>query len=185
MLWFLIIPVLWFFMFREMWNATEAYAMLTWPHSFVGWCGTAFGMFGCAFIGGLIAGGIASGLGSYVDKAKIWHLEDRRTEKLVAVRDKDGVNGAITGGLFLVAGYFESRPYYFYYTEDSTGAMRPDKINVSRSIFIHEIKEGDPRLVTRQWDNGRPWIDLFAITDGGWQYHFYVPEGTVKRGFGM
>lgn len=186
MLWFLIVPALWTWLFHSAWIETDRYALITWPSGLVGWAGMLFGMFVIALIGGMIAGGIASGIGAILNDAEIWILVDRSTEKLVAVRDKDGIDGKIAGSLFMVAGYLESRPYYFYYTEDKDGAIRPEKIKASRNVYIHEIESSEqPKFVERQWDNSRPWLDLFAFTSGGWQNHFYVPKGTVRRDFTM
>ena len=186
MLWFGIVPLLWCLALREMWFSKSEFDMLTWPRDFMGWVTTALLLVLIAIGGGGLAALVAGTIGTMADNSAIWHLEDRFTEPLVSIRDKDGVNGAIGGSLFLVSGYFESRPYYFYYTQDENGVIRPDKVLATRSVFIHEITDGSqPKYVEKQWDNGRPWLDLIAFTEGGWQYHFYVPKGTVRRDFSM
>lgn len=172
-------------MFREMWNSTGKYDLLTWPHSLQDWTLPVFWMLAIAFIGGGIATAIAQSIGTLLNQAKIWHLEDICTEKLVAIQDKDGVTGAVVSGLFMAAGFVGSSPYYFYCTEDSDGAIRRDKVYADRSIFIHETDGTEPRLVERQYTHSRPWIALFAWTYGNFQHHFYVPEGTVRREFTM
>ncbi len=184
MLWFLLVPFSWYVMYLVYLQESAGNYPLIDP--FPAW--TVLDFIGCVFFASLISLAVlmtacmaASGVGSLLDAMKIWRWVEQESETLIAVRDKDGVKGSMSGGIFIFSGSVNSSPYYFYYTQNEDGSYEPGKIEADGSVKIFETDEGVPRLVRMQMEHGKWWPDLLGFTDGPVQYHFYVPKGTVRR----
>jgi hypothetical protein len=134
----------------------------------------------CGFAG-VICGGIAHGSG-YIFEG---HAVEGQHSKLVAIRDKDGVEGQF----YLGSGFISSEPYYFYYESLENGGFRPGKIDADGSVTVYEEDRKDAELVMFDWKITYPawaWLICLRDEDGGrHSYAFHVPKGTIKTGYSM
>jgi hypothetical protein len=132
------------------------------------------------FIAALAGGGLAALIGAGFAS----HPEEISKKELVALRDKDGVEGRF----FLGSGSVEGAPYYFYYSKLNGGGFKPGKVKVSDGVRVYEdADDGTATLVSYQWDIDLSWAWLIAIpvNSGGYSYDFHVPKGTIRTGFTM
>jgi hypothetical protein len=172
MIWFLIfIPLLIGLFFKE---------MVLGAHDWLeGIMGFLFSIFeGCLF-GALLSAMIAVPLGFMFDM----HYVQTSSRNLVALRDKDGIED----NFFLGSGHIGSQPYYFYYTQQSDGGYSPSEIKADDSVTVYETTEKSARLISYEVvANSRiaDWVSL-PLSEGDHLYKFYVPAGTIKRGFSL
>jgi hypothetical protein len=174
MLWFLLVPIAGFFIFRDLfWGKYP-------PEGFVDWLLTsAMGIFFTAMVA-VAAGGAAWVTGFAFDTKAV----RVRTAALEVIRDKDGVEGRF----FLGSGLIRSDVYYFYYERLSNGALRPGKVYAGSGVRVYEEDRADAKLSVYQWRLVRPWAWLVALPVGrenDWAYDFFVPKGTVRSGYVM
>lgn len=129
----------------------------------------------------LMAGcGLAAAIGSAFAS---YPVEISRQE-LVALRDKDGIEGRF----FLGSGTMEGAPYYFYYSKISAGGFKPGKVKVSDGVRVYEdAPDGTATLTSYEWDSnlGLAWLIAIPVNSGGYSYDFHVPKGTIRTGFTM
>jgi hypothetical protein len=139
-----------------------------------------FYVFVCGFAG-IIAWGIGYGIGQAFGS---YPVEGRRSS-LLAIRDKDGVEGRF----FLGSGFISSQPYYFYYETLPDGGARPGKVSADKGVTVREEDRTDAELVTFDWHIKYPaWAWIVCIQDSsgsGQSYVFHVPRGTIKTGYLM
>lgn len=105
-------------------------------------------------------------------------------DALVALRDKDGVEGQF----FLGSGMLEGAPYYFYYAKLPDGGFKPGKVRVSSGVRVYEDSaDGVASLISYEWeaDLGLAWLIAIPSSTGGYSYDFHVPKGTIRTGFTM
>jgi hypothetical protein len=172
MIWLLPMPIVIFFIFKNLWFDDD-------PGEFLDWFIT--GLFGCVFSGlafGLLCGGaILTGL------AFSTHPEETSHSTLEAIRDKDG----ITGTFFLGSGVIKGDQYYFYYERMQDGGFRPGKVYAGSGVRVYEEDRTDAELVTFKWELNASWAWLvaFPVNTGGYSYDFHVPKGTIRTGYTM
>lgn len=139
------------------------------------------GLFYCFMVAfaAMICGLMAYGTGAIFKNVAV----EGSHHKLIAIRDKDGVEGAF----FLGSGYINSQPYYFYYERLPDGAFRPGKIRADGSVKVYEEDRPDAELVRFDWETKARWVWLVAIPhdDEAVSYDFHVPKGTIKTGYSM
>lgn len=104
---------------------------------------------------------------------------------LLAIRDKDGVEGRF----FLGSGFVTSQPFYFYYEALKDGGARPAKLSADESVTVREEDRTDAELVTFDWTIKYPswaWLVCLQDSEGSRKsYVFHVPNGTIKTGYSM
>jgi hypothetical protein len=180
MLWVLTIPVIWYLTFREM--IISGFPDPESSHrGFLSW---VFCLFVSAFISVLISLvplGIAAFIGSL---PKRHGIESHRFE-LVALREKDGVNGRF----FLATGSLESTEYYFWYRKDKDGSIRGGKTRRASGVRIWqdaqtpcmvEFETKYERKHVEQW----LWIVGLDMRDGeDWCPAFHIPPNSIKEGY--
>jgi len=151
------------------------------PHTIGGYF--FMGLFYLFIIGfaAFICGGIAYGIGQGFED----HAVEGEHSSLLAIRDKDGIEGRF----FLGSGFISSQPYYFYYESLKNGGFRPGKIQADDSVTVFEEDRTDAELVTFDWKIKYPgwaWLISLPDSDGSKQtYAFHVPKGTIKTGYSM
>lgn len=168
------------------WIATAIFAFqgmfldrLMRPESAAGYFFTS--LFYCliAAFAAMIWGLIAYGIGALFPNEPI----EGKHHKLVALRDKDGVEGTF----FLGSGHIQNQPYYFYYERLADGALRPGKLLADEAVRVYEEDRQDAELVRWDWKTKARWVWLVAIPhdDEALSWDFHVPKGTVKTGYSM
>lgn len=129
----------------------------------------------------LVLGGAAVGIGQAFPD----HPVEGRHSILVAIRDKDGVEGRF----FLGSGVVSNQSYYFYYERLQGGGYRPGKVRADQSVTVYEDARQDAEMVTYDWRITYPiWAWLVCLPDqqgSGHSYDFHVPSGTIKPGYAM
>lgn len=103
---------------------------------------------------------------------------------LVSLRSADGVTGRITGGLFLTVGVIGTQQYYFYYEQDGT-AVVPRQHRAGVGTYVYEQDRTDAVVHVFDWHFRQPWWEWVAFNDSGQTWRFYVPTGTVAKGFAL
>lgn len=149
------------------------------PHNFIDWVSV--------FLGTVLVTILCSipliGLGVVVGIPFQTHPVEVGRYHLVAIRDKDGINGQF----FLGTGTLQSEQYYFYYRTNSDGSVTPDRVRAGQGVRVYEEDRADAELVEYEWRLDQSWAWLVALRSNsdGWSYKFYVPKGTVRAGFTM
>lgn len=102
---------------------------------------------------------------------------------LVALRDKDGIQGSF----FLGSGYIEDKQYYFFYAQQPDGAFTPGKVEANRWVRVYEQERSDAVLITYRWEANSRWAQWLSVPVNaiGNSYDIHVPRGTVRRGYTM
>ncbi len=147
------------------------------------WGMQAMGVVLCLMIM-LIAGIGGMGLAALIGSGFSAHPIQISKKTLVALRDKDGIEGRF----FLGSGSLEGAPYYFYYSKLDNGGFKPGKVKVSDGVRIYEDAEsGTAELISYEWgfDLGLAWLIAIPSNSGGYSYDFHVPKGTIRTGFTM
>lgn len=141
--------------------------------------GIPMSMIGGCLFGGLLSAMIAVPLGFMFNT----HYVQTSSQNLVALRDKDGIEG----NFFLGSGHIGSQPYYFYYAQQSDGGYSPSEIKADDSVTVYETTEKSARLISYEVvanSHIADWVSL-PLSEGDHLYKFYVPAGTIKRGFSL
>jgi hypothetical protein len=174
MIWFFIVPVAAFFIFKELWFGE--WAMTDGAIEFIG----SF-VFGGVFT--LFVAGLCAGAAVLIGLAFDTHSVEISRSKLVSIRDKDGISGTF----FLGTGQIGSDQYYFYYEQRQDGGFRPGKVKSNDGVRVYEEARQDAELVTFTWELNKSWAKWVAlpINRGGYVYDFHVPQGTIRTGFTM
>ncbi len=186
MIWFLLIPLGWYITMAQYqkipsptFGTMGSWGFFEWVTTIV--MGLLISALAAMLIG-LFAGTI---MYSWFCSMSIWNYREISRAELVSIKEKEGVSGSISGSMFMFGGSFDSRPYYFYYVASEGGAISPEKVQADKTVFIHEGDGVKPVLITLQhfppW-----WCKIFALMDEGTiQHHFYIPAGSVKKGFAL
>lgn len=188
MIWFLLVPVAWFFSLQDNFDGcgTERFDPLNrcWPHGFFGWVFAIFVFAVGTLIVSLICAGLARITGVVLSHGYIWRWKKRGHRELVTIRDREGVFGGMSGGLFLMAGYIKSAPYYQYYYKVGD-AVVPGRTPIEDNVKIFEEDRTD--AIWESFEHECPgWYWLFGIMDdGNWRYEIRVPKGTVRKDFSI
>lgn len=125
-----------------------------------------------------------TGLAALIGMAFSSHPVESTRDNLVALRDKDGVEGQF----FLGSGMMEGSPYYFYYAKLKGGGFKPGKVKISSGVRVYEdAPDGTAELISYEWERDLGWAWLIALpsASGGYSYDFHVPAGTIRTGFTM
>jgi hypothetical protein len=175
MIWFVLWLMVAFFAFQGMFFGYCS------PDSFVEYFFIGlFYLFNCVF-SGIVCFGIAYGIGQTFESHKV----EGEHSNLVAIRDKDGVEGRF----FLGSGFISNQPYYFYYESLKDGGFRPGKIEADDSVTVYEEDRTGAELVTFDSKITYPgWAWLICMRDEdaiNSSYVFHVPKGTIKAGYSM
>jgi len=186
MAWLLLIPIGWFFTIKEVLRLESIagpYDMIKpFPWGFFGWAAAIFFFVMITVVAVMVCFGIGSMFGSMFNGMKIWKFKEIESEPLISIRDKDGdIQGSISGGMFIFSGQVNSSPYYFYYTKNEDGSYQPGKVRADSSVRIFEEDTDSPRLVTKQTETDRWWVEVFGLCDTATRYEIHVPKGTVRR----
>jgi len=110
-------------------------------------------------------------------------LPELRSQKiLIALRDKDGVQGQF----FLGTGQIKNEPYYFYYVALPDGGYSPEKMNFD-DVTIYEENRKDAVLLEYSCAFKNKWAYLVSMptSDACNKTEFHVPTGTIRRGFSV
>lgn len=111
---------------------------------------------------------------------------------IVAIKDNTLVNGSISGGIFVVGGYIQETPVYFFYKKSGNGYIQ-DYIDAD-GVIIYEDTEGSGYIsiiksegvVDPQWKaKYLHWL-VFTSRDYSkdWQKtEIHVPTGTIIKDF--
>jgi len=138
-------------------------------------------LFGTVMTGMVVLAGVA--VGCLIGAALPAHPVKLETRSLIAIRDKDGVEGQF----FLGSGFIKSDQYYFYYEKMPDGGVRPGKVFAGNGVRIYEEDRSDATLTVFDWVVDSPLVPLlaFPVHEGGRSYNFHVPRGTVRPGYTM
>ena len=125
----------------------------------------------------------AAGIAALIGLAFDTHPAQVSDDRLVALRDKDGMNGQF----FLGTGTIEGDQYFFYYRELSDGGFQAGKVKASSGVRVYEEQREDARIVAFRWELNQDWAwwVSFPVNTGGYSYVFHVPVGTIRRGYSM
>jgi hypothetical protein len=105
------------------------------------------------------------------------------TAALVDLTTVDGFSGSVHGSVFMVSGVIGTEQFYRWY-EQAGSAVTPRQMTVGVGVYVYEQKRADAVLEVYDWHFAQRWWSWFAFdNNSGKTYRFYVPEGTVKRGF--
>lgn len=131
----------------------------------------------------LIPGGICLGLAFLCGLP--FHAEPTlsSTDQLVALREKDGIQGTF----FLGTGTINDVQYCFYYERNRDGSFSPGKVRMGDWVRIYEEDRQDATMETSTWNvrNQFVWFIGIASGEGGHSYDFHVPRGTIKQGYSL
>lgn len=118
----------------------------------------------------------------YINHLGIAEYQQITKKELVALRDKDG----ISGNFFLGGGRIGDKQYYFYYEKLSNGSFTANKIDAS-GVAIYEEDRQDAVLLVYEvvLKNGWWWFVTYPSHDPDGSIQFYVPKGTIRRGFSI
>lgn len=173
MIWIIPAIVGIYYVFKEFWFGTLA------PHGGFDWM--MMTLAGCLFsIFPILA---CIGCAAFVGVWFETHPVEASRDKLVSIRDKDGV----TGQFFLGSGMIQSEQYYFFYKTNSDGSVTPDRVRAGQGVRVYEEDRTDAELVTYEWQLNKEWAYLVGmpVNTSGRTYKFHVPKGTVRTGFTM
>lgn len=131
-------------------------------------------------IAGVICGVIAFGIGTTFPT----HRVNSEVWNLAALRDKDGVEGRF----FLGSGQISSVDYFFFYKKVEDGGLQADRVVADSSAIVYEQDRADASVQVYDWVYRYPWW-AFTVSmpseNAGHSYSFYVPKGSVRKGFSL
>lgn len=191
MFWFLSIPIVGFFVFKNLiefnWlmlggHGSEAPSLTEYP--FLAFVFTVF--VGC-FATGLVSLapiGLACFVGSLPERSGVVDA----SYPLVTLREKSGISGTF---YFLGAGSIRDVQYYFWYRRNIDGSISGGRTYREKGVRIYEIKDDSvPRMVTFKTKNqssglGVIWwlLTIDPRDDVDWCPDFYIPVGSIKEGY--
>lgn len=127
----------------------------------------------------LAAHGVASFIGSKSDQEweQCWRAD------MVSLRQADGIQGSIAGGVFMIVGRVDSKQIYHYYTKGRDGAFHPDHWTADNFTRIFEEDRKDGTVVQFKERFRHRWLEWIAETDGDYQMDFHIPKGSLRRDF--
>lgn len=136
-----------------------------------------------AFVIAVLAGAFSLGAGALVGLAFPAHPVKNSETPLVALRDKDGIQGSF----FLGSGHIEDKQYYFFYAQQPDGSFTPGKVEANRWVRVYEQERSDAILITYRWEANSRWAEWLSVPVHaiGNSYDIHVPRGTVRRGYTM
>lgn len=171
MIWFLLVPVVFVYAFKEFVIDESSDFM----DRFMGFVMT---LMMC-----VLAAMMSTGAACLVGLAFATHPVKVSEHALIALSDKDGIEGQF----FLGSGLIKGDQYFFYYRQLNDGGFQADKVYAGSGVRVYEEARQDAKLITFQWQLNEPWAFVVSIPvrDGGYSYEFYVPTGTIRRGFTM
>lgn len=137
-----------------------------------------------ALIGGVLAFGTGLGISAALTDqfAHEMDSEPSSTAELVSLRSADGISGSFSGSFFLGHGSIGSEMYYFYYVK-SGYAVSPRKHLAGIGTYIYEQERRDGKVYIYGWHFKSPFAKWFAFKPNGTTTYFYVPTGSILRGF--
>ncbi|MDB6035990.1 MAG: hypothetical protein JWM16_6328 [Verrucomicrobiales bacterium] len=172
MIWFALVPVVFFFAVREFMFDSYMDGFLD---RFMG--------FVMSLVISLIAAGISAGAAVLCGLAFQSSPVKVGEYPLVAIRTKDGIEGQF----FLGTGFIQSDQYYFWYRQLPNGGFQPGKTYAGSGVTVYEEDRKDAVMVTWQWQLNQPWAWWVSIptSAGGTAKEFHVPTGTILKGYSM
>lgn len=180
MIWYLPVPFIVFFTFKNMIQSDFPQANGS-SRTFLEWAL-------CLVVATLISGvlslimfGASCWIGSI---PKVIGVADQEYP-LVALREKDGQ----TGRFFLGSGMIRDSQYYFWYRRNPDGSIRGGKTYREESVRIWQ-ENTNPHMVTfrPEYKNSLAkkymWLVGTDMRDAENFYpDFYIPKGSIKEGF--
>lgn len=142
---------------------------------------------GISSVAGGVVGVFVAGILTLPISLGIWESTDRvwtqvESTHLVAVRSAD----ALRGHFFLGTGSVEGHTVYRYFSQQSDKGMVQEEVSAGEATIYEQPREDGVVEVWRQKVVQEPslWIayPVGPKVRGRW-LKFYVPEGTVRRGF--
>ena len=113
------------------------------------------------------------------------------TARIVALQDKNTMEGNVSGNLFYIKGSIETTHVYTYYKELDDGGLKLESVPAKMSVIYEEAAEDcNPRLEeysiydVPKNEFWRKHPKLYSFLGGntlrsGIVYKFYVPQGSV------
>lgn len=128
----------------------------------------------------IIAGfGVAEVIGSQANQ--VWR--ECWQAKMVSMRSADGVEGKISGGIFMMSGSVGSEQIYHYYTLARDGGFKPHKCKADRWTTVYEEDRNGGTVVQFESKFTRPWMAWLGEPSGATAMDFHIPKGSLKQGF--
>lgn len=113
--------------------------------------------------------------------AQVWRV--CWTAKMVSMRNSDGVRGSFSSGIFMTSGNINSRQFYYYYTQDESGAFRPHQWEADSSTYVFQENRKDGVVFQYEADFKRPWVHWIASPIDSIKMEFRIPEGSLTQTF--
>jgi len=114
-----------------------------------------------------------------------------RYEDIVALKDNTVIEGKMSGGIFIISGYIESKPCYYYYKKVGN-AFQQSHIMADGVLIFEDAPDGEGYIVYRESYSKltdasvsglRHWVFLYMEKDRHTDIEIHVPEGTVVNEF--
>lgn len=184
---------LWFPMFGGLWFALAVFVLWLnwgwWRNPILGfWAELTFPL----LIGGMIfamlfagAMGAAAGLSEYIGNrtASVWRECWRAN--LASIRNADGVQGSISGGIFVLSGHIGSSEVYYYYTTDCPDRYKPRKHFPNSDTTIIEEERADGEVVQFDTAFRDPSMYRWAWPNDRLRMDFHIPRGSLAHQFSI
>ncbi len=100
--------------------------------------------------------------------------------ELYSLRQGDTLGGQF----FLGSGSISGQEMYYYNIAHPDGSYSPEELSTNNYIRVHEEDRSDGRLDvyrTHLINNNFIWLGL--PPDTRYQYHFYIPNGSLERNY--
>jgi len=112
-------------------------------------------------------------------------------EDIVALKDNSVIEGKMSGGIFIISGYIESKPCYYYYKKVGD-AFQQSHIMADGVLIFEDTPDGEGYIVYKESyrkltdesaNSLRHWVVLWTERDRHTDIEIHVPEGTVVNQF--
>jgi len=102
---------------------------------------------------------------------------------LASLRNSDGVQGSLHGGIFLMSGHIGSTEVFYYYTTDGPDHYKPDKwyVDGDTTVIEEDRTDGDVQQFVTVF--AQPWRAWIAIPNGRVRMDFRIPRGSLVHNY--
>ena len=139
-----------------------------------------FGLIAC-----FVAGALGYGLGRLIASCAKGQWDECWRGKMVSMRNADGPEGSMSGGIFMMSGHVGTDQVYFYYTLKNDGSFQPHRWTPDNDTSIFEESREDGEVVQFNRGFGHDLIWLVAIPDDRLRMDFHIPKGSLKQSFAL